>query len=448
MAQDIPLLRPYSIQLIRMSSIDSPVIIVGAGMAGLTCAVYLKQAGVDALLLDAADGVGGRVRTDSVDGFRLDRGFQILLTAYPEARRLLDYTALDLQLFRSGALIRDQVADAPARWMTLLNPYQEPFSVFQTLASPIGTLADKVRIFELMRRTQELPVDELFRQTPTTTLALLRETGFSDQMIERFFRPFFGGVFLEDALTTSSNFFEFCFRMFFSGDAAVPARGIGAIPDQLAGRLSPDQIRLRTLVRRIDGNRVVLDSGETLASAAVVLAVDAAQAEVLRGDSGQKRAVSTERLFNHTTCTYFAVTERPESIPSKKLLMLNAQRSSAVHNLAVMSDVAPDYAPAGTALISVSTQGLETVNEAALADRIRLELTDWFSPDVRTWRHLRTYHLPHALPAYNPPANGESAATGLQLTKSLYQCGDQTAYPSLNAAMQTGREVAEMILGR
>ena len=434
-----------------MSSVDSPVLIVGAGMAGLTCAVYLKQAGVDALLLDAADGVGGRVRTDSLDGFRLDRGFQILLTAYPEARRLLDYTALDLQLFRSGALIRDQVPNAAARWMTLLNPFQEPFSVFQTLASPIGTLADKVRIFGLMRRTQELPVDELFRQTPTTTLALLREMGFSDRMIERFFRPFFGGVFLENALTTSSNFFEFCFRMFFSGDAAVPARGIGAIPDQLAGRLSPEQIRLRTLVRRIDGNRVMLGSGETLTGGVVVLAVDATQADMLRGDSGQKKTVSTERSFNHTTCTYFATAERPESIPPKKLLMLNAQRSSAVHNLAVMSDVAPDYAPAGqagrgTALISVSTQGLETVNEAALAERIQLELTDWFGADVRTWRHLRTYHLPHALPAYNPPPTGNPTAQSLQLTESLYQCGDQTAYPSLNAAMQTGREVAEMIL--
>ena len=428
-----------------MSSVDSPVIIVGAGMAGLTCAVYLKQAGVDALLLDAADGVGGRVRTDVVEGFRLDRGFQILLTAYPEARQLLDYTALDLRLFRSGALIRDQIANASARWMTLLNPFQEPLSVFQTLASPIGTLGDKVRIFELMRRTQELSVSELFRQRPTTTLALLYEIGFSDRMIERFFRPFFGGVFLEDALTTSSNFFEFCFRMFFSGDAAVPARGIGAIPEQLASRLSPEQIRLRTLVRQINGNTVVLDSGETLTGGAVVLAVDAAQAVVLSGASAPGG-----RLFNHTTCTYFSATTSPGlgKIRAKKLLMLNSNRSSAVHNLAVMSDVAPTYAPDGRTLISVSTQGLETVNEAALTERIQRELRDWFGADARTWRHLRTYHLPHALPAYNPAPDGVDAAKSLKLTESLYQCGDQTAYPSLNAAMQTGREVAEMVLSR
>lgn len=428
-----------------MSSVDSSVLIIGAGMAGLTCAVYLKQAGVDALLLDAADGVGGRVRTDVVEGFRLDRGFQILLTAYPEARRLLHYDALDLRRFRSGALIREPASDAPTRWMTLLNPLQEPFSVFQTLASPVGTLGDKLRILSLMRRTQALPVEELFRQTPTTTLALLHEMGFSDRMIDQFFRPFFGGIFLEDALTTSSNFFEFCFRMFVEGDVAVPARGIGDIPAQLASRLSPGQIRLKTLVRRIDGNRVVLDSGETLTSRAVVLAVDAAQAVVLSGESGSATTPPGGRSFNHTTCTYFAAPKSPESIPAKKLLMLNPHRRSAVHNLAVMSDVASGYAPAGTALISVSTQGLETVNEVALTERIRLELGNWFGADVRTWRHLRTYHLPHALPSYNPTPNANGARL-LKLTESRYQCGDQTAYPSLNAAMQTGREVAEMIL--
>ncbi|GAB3219773.1 NAD(P)/FAD-dependent oxidoreductase [Spirosoma arcticum] len=416
-------------------------------MAGLTCAVYLKQAGVDALVLDAADGVGGRVRTDVVDGFRLDRGFQILLTAYPEARRLLNYDALDLQLFRSGALVRNP-APASSPWMTLLNPLQEPLSVFRTLASPVGTLGDKLRILALVRRTLALPVDELFRQTPTTTLSLLHEIGFSDRMINGFFRPFFGGVFLENALTTSSNFFEFCFRMFVAGDAAVPVRGIGAIPEQLAGRLSAGQIRLKTLVRRIDGNTVVLDSGETLISSTLVLAVDATQAATLSGASGRAGATPHERSFNRTTCTYFAAPQSPGAIPKKKLLMLNPNRGSAVHNLAVMSDVAPDYAPAGATLISVSTQGLETVNEAALTERIQRELTDWLGAEVRTWRHLRTYHLPHALPAYNPPTDGSVALQPLKLTESLYQCGDQTAYPSLNAAMQTGREVAEMILRR
>lgn len=419
-------------------SADSPVIIVGAGIAGLTCAVYLKQAGIHSLLLEASDGVGGRVRTDRVDGFRLDRGFQILLTAYPEAQRLLNYSALDLKPFRSGALIRDQ-----ASWITLQNPLQEPLSIFQTLASPVGTIGDKLRIAELMRRTQSLTFGELFRQTPTTTLAFLQEFGFSEQLIDRFFRPFFGGVFLEDSLTTSSNFFEFCFRMFFSGEGAVPAKGIVAIADQLANHLNPDQIRLNSPVEQISGNTVRLATGETLQAGTVVLAVDAAQAARLLGES-----IPTEQSFNQTTCTYFSadpsqLTISPEH---KKLLILNTNRSSVVHNIAIMSDVAPDYAPSDMVLISVSTQGPQPISETALAEQIKQELVSWFGQGVQAWRHLRTYSIPHALPAYAPEQAGDDALRkSLQLGPNRYQCGDQTTYPSLNAAMQTGREVAEMI---
>jgi phytoene dehydrogenase-like protein len=424
--------------VINSSGADSPVVIVGAGMAGLTCAVYLKEAGIDALLLEASDGIGGRVRTDLVDGFQLDRGFQILLTAYPEAQRLLNYSALNLKPFRSGALIRD--AD---QWMTLVNPAEEPTSVFKTLSSPVGTISDKIKLAELLRRTQSLPLDELFRQTPTTTLALLDELGFSDQIIERFFRPFFGGVFLEDALTTSSNFFEFCFQMFFIGGAAIPAQGMGAIPAQLASRLSPDQIRLQTSVKRVEGNTIYLENGETITGRAVVLAVDAAQSARLLG-----RTIPAETAFNHTTCTYFAASTspRPAASTDHKLLILNTHRSSAVHNMAIISDVAPDYAPTDSTLISVSTQGLEIVNEESLTSHIRQELTGWFGSDVQTWKHLRTYHIPQALPAYSPNEAGiEAIRKPLHLADNLYQCGDQTAYPSLNAAMQTGREVAELI---
>ena len=413
-----------------------PVVIVGAGMAGLACAVYLQQAGIEALVLEASDGIGGRVRTDFIAGFQLDRGFQVLLTAYPEARQLLNYEALDLKSFRSGALIRTETGG----WTSLMNPFQEPQSVFQTLGSSAGTLADKVRILELLRHTQELPIEELFRQRDSTTLAFLHDMGFSDRMITRFFAPFFGGVFLENPLNTSSNFFEFCFRMFYTGEVAVPANGIGAIPTQLAGRLKPGQVRLNSPVSRVSGGEVVLTSGAVIRAGAVVVAVDASAAARLLSVSSQTATQTAEvRRFNHTTCTYFAASESPDT---GKLLMLNPNRANAVHNVAVLTDVAPGYAPAGQVLVSVSTQGLELVNETALTGRIQKELTEWYGPQVQTWRHLKTYHLPEALPAYNAGAEVQP----LQLAGNLYQCGDQTSYPSLNAAIQTGRQVAEMLL--
>ncbi len=406
-----------------------PVVIIGAGIAGLTCAIYLQQAGIEALVLEATDGVGGRVGTDTVNGFQLDRGFQVLLTAYPEARQLLNYEALDLKHFRSGALIRTEVGG----WTSLMNPFQEPQSVFQTLRSSAGTLTDKIRILDLLRHTQELPIDELFRQEGSTTLAFLHEMGFSETMIDRFFAPFFGGVFLENPLNTSSNFFEFCFRMFYTGKVAVPSNGIGAIPAQLAGRLKPGQIRLNSPVSGITGAEVQLVSSEVIRAGAVVMAVDASSAARLRG-----QPTPALQRFNHTTCTYFAA---PTSPDTRKLLMLNPNRANAVHNVAVLTDVAPGYAPVGQTLISVSTQGLELVNETALTERIQKELADWYGPQVQLWRHLRTYHLPEALPAYNAGAVPQP----LRVAENLYQCGDQTSYPSLNAAMQTGRQVAEML---
>lgn len=416
---------------------SQPIVIVGAGIAGLTCAVYLQQSGHEVVLLDASDGVGGRVRTDVVDGFRLDRGFQILLTAYPETQRLLNYSALNLRSFRSGALIHDGTND----WMRLLNPLREPLSIFQTLSSPVGTLSDKLTIVSLLRQTQSLTLDELFQQPARTTLEHLRAEGFSEPMIERFFRPFFGGVFLEDELNTSSNFFDFCFRMFYTGDAAIPALGIGEIPAQLAARLPAKAIRLHTPVARIAPGQVRLASGETISASAVVLAVDAAQAARLLGDPEPPLDA-----FTHTTCTYFAMPteQRPSVKKGEKLLMLNTRRSAPVHNLAVLTDVAPDYAPAGQSLVSVSTQGLDTVDEIALTRRIRQELSEWFGASVNEWRHLRTYHLPQALPAFGPD---KPAHQPIRLAPGLYQCGDRTTYPSLNAAMESGRRVAEVFSG-
>ncbi len=417
-----------------------PILIVGAGMAGLTCANYLTRQSRAVLLLDAADAVGGRVRTDLVSGFRLDRGFQILLTAYPEARQLLNYSALDLKLFRSGARIHHDEAGNEDHWMRLLNPFQEPFSVVETLFSAIGTLPDKIRIVNLIRQVQGLSTHDMFDQPATTTLLYLREIGFSEQIIDRFFRPFFGGVFLEDDLNTSSNFFQFCFKNFFLGDAAIPALGIGEIPAQLAHALPETSLRLNTSVASVSGKTVTLTTGETLTGEAVVLAVDAASSARLLG-----RPAPTEEAFNHTTCTYFSApaSTRPDSLKADKLLMLNTKRSSAVHNLTVISDVAPAYAPTDQLLISVSTQGLTHVDEKALTAQIRTELTGWFGESVREWQRLRTDHIPQALPTYGPDAIHQP----LHLGNGLYQCGDQTAYPSLNAAMQTGRLVAEMVGG-
>ena len=419
---------------------NTPVIIVGAGMAGLACATWLHRAGRPVLLLEAADAVGGRVRTDiTPEGFRLDRGFQVLLTEYPEARRIFDYGALDLKAYKSGAVIR--LADG--RETTLQNPLQRPLAAFSALASPIGTLPDKLRILSLVRHVSKFTPDELLARPATDTLTFLRRYGWSEAMIDNFFRPFFGGVFLDRSLGTASNFFEFVFQQFVRGAAAVPALGMQQLPAQLAARLPAGTVRLNTPVARVEGRHVHLENGEVLAAAAVVLAVDgSAPARLLPGQALPEagRIAAARR----TTCTYFA-TPAGAAAPGRHdgLLRLNAAPNQLAHNVVFASETAPACAPAGRHLVSVSTHGPHGLPAAALTRQLREELLAWFGPQVLGWEHLKTYEIANALPEY---AAGQPPQLPLRLTDTLYRCGDWSAYPSLNAALATAREVAEQLV--
>jgi phytoene dehydrogenase-like protein len=422
-----------------MNPEQDPIIIIGAGIAGLACANWLHRAGRSVLVLEAADAVGGRVRTDvTPEGFRLDRGFQILLTDYPEARRMFDYGALDLQKYRSGAVIR--LADG--RETTLENPLQAPLSAFTALASPIGTLSDKLLIAKLALALQGPSPEALLAKPAETTLAYLRRYGWSEQIIDNFFRPFFGGVYLDRELTTASNFFEFVFQQFARGDAAVPALGMQQLPEQLAARLPTGTVRLNTPVAAVlDGGRTVrLASGETLAATTTVLATDGPTGAQLLGDSFLAPATLAARP---TTCTYFATAGAPPS-HGRQLLHLNAAPTALAHNVAFPAEVSAAVAPAGQGLVSVSTHGEHNLSDEALTERLRPELAAWFGPAAAQWRHLRTYRIERALPVYGP---GQPVQQPLRLTEALLRCGDWVAYPSLNAALGTGRQVAEMLLG-
>jgi phytoene dehydrogenase-like protein len=409
-------------------------------MSGLACATWLHRAGRPVLLLEAADGVGGRVRTDTTpDGFRLDRGFQILLNNYPEARRMFDYGALHLKAYRSGAVIRL----ANGQETTLENPLHAPLMAFAALASPIGTTKDKALIMKLVAQLAGRSPEQLLGRTrDTTTLAYLRESGWSEQIINSFFRPFFGGVYLDRKLSTASNFFEFVFQQFMQGAATVPALGIQQLPEQLAARLPAGTIRLHTPVAAVaeGGRRVHLASGATLAAAAVVLATDGPAAARLLGADLPAPTHPVARL---TTCTYFATAGAAPS-HGQRLLHLNARPGALAHNVAFPAEVSPAVAPPGQGLVSVSTHGEHGLSEAELTARLRTELADWFGPVAGMWRHLRTYRIEQALPVYGP---GQPVQQELRLGDTLFRCGDWVSYPSLNAALATGRQVAEMLIG-
>ena len=403
------------------------VIIIGAGIAGLTCAKYLKDRGIQTLILEASDGVGGRVKTDVHEGFLLDRGFQILLTAYPEAQKILDYKSLDLKAFKSGAVIRDVQNN---NFSVMANPFKEPSKIWTSLTSNVGTLFDKMRVLRLILETNNVQ-EEVFENKSIPTINYLRNYGFSDNMIEKFFKPFFGGVFLENELSTSANFFKYIFGKFYEGDTVIPAKGIEQIAKQIEKMLYIGTVKLHTKVVKIEGNSVFLENGDRLYGEKIVLATDGFQADILLGKSAN-------RDFNSTTCTYFSADNSPLK---EKMLVLNPNRASMVHNMCVPSDIAPYYAPPGKSLISVSTQGSALHDENELAKNIKRELTTWYGKEVQDWQYLKTYNIPQALPNFDKSIIDKT----LKINDILYQCGDTMAYPSLNAAMATGRKVAEMI---
>lgn len=408
-----------------------PVTIIGAGLAGLTCATHLHRANIPFRLIDAADAVGGRVRTDSTEGFTLDRGFQVLLTAYPECQALLDYDALDLQPFYDGALVRTH-----GHFHRIADPFRHPFDAPRTLFAPVGTLADKLRVARMRSALTAQSLDEIFSQPEQTTRQVLATRwGFSDLMIDRFFRPFFGGIFFDTELNASSRLFEFLFKMFAEGDTTVPAQGMQAIPIQLASQLPSSSIALNTQVTAVEDNQVRFDDGTSEPASAVVVATDAPTAHHLLGDD----AISTKQ--RSTTCLYYAAHESPLDDP---ILALNGDQDGLLNNVAVISDVAPSYAPDGETLISAVVVGSPNQDDNALERTVRRELIDWFGLPAGGWTHLRTYRIEHALPDQTPPFVRYDPSM-VRHHDGVYVCGDYLRTASINDAMGTGRMAAEAI---
>ncbi|MBS0657885.1 MAG: FAD-dependent oxidoreductase [Verrucomicrobia bacterium] len=415
----------------RLSSPPKRVLIVGAGLSGLACAVRLQEAGAQPLIAEASDGVGGRVRTDLVDGFRLDRGFQVFLDAYPEAGRLLDRPQLDLRPFKPGALVFRE-----GRLQRVMDVFREPRHLLASAMAPIGSLADKLRVAALKWRLGRSTLEEIAARPDLPTVDYLQRAGFSGAMIDVFFRAFYGGIFLERDLRTSSRMFEFTFKMFSEGSATLPALGMQEIPRQLANRLPPDAIRLGAPVTQVQPGKLVLADGESLAGDTVVVATDATTTARLLPGLGTR-----DPAWRAVTGVYFAA---PKSPLNEAIIALNGSGSGLLNNVCVLSDVAPAYAPPGQALISLSVLGLPAPE--GLEERVRAELESWFGAQVRSWRHLRTDRIERALPE-QPPVSGPPAP-GFREVGGILVCGDHVSTPSIEGAIVSGLRTAEAVLAR
>ncbi len=422
---------------------DMRIAIVGAGLGGLTAGRILHRAGCDVTVFEKSDGVGGRVRSDRVRGYTLDRGFQVLFTAYPAAKRQLDYAKLDSRCFDPGAIIA-----LAAERRELSDPLRTPSALPSAILSNVVSLEDKLRTALLSAELKNRSVNRIMDGDDATTEQYLLRRGFSGAFIERFARPFFGGVFLDRSLQTSAKAFQFNWKMFVSGDTVVPALGMGEISAQLGAELrAASCVRLDTPIRELSRNAsggvtgVRMESGELFAADAVVVATAAPDASRLTGVPMPQRSVGT-------TCLYFV---GPASVYDEKKIILHANPDPFVNNAVQIDNIAPEYAPPGGHLLSATVLGIPEGNDSALYERALQDLRRMWAGDRRALDALARltpcalYRIPYAQFAQPVGVYG-TLPDSVTATPGLYFAGEFTAASSLNAAIASGEACADAIL--
>jgi phytoene dehydrogenase-like protein len=413
-----------------MQSNTADVVIVGGGLAGLSCALHLQDNGVSYRILEASDRVGGRVKTDHIDGFLLDRGFQVLQTSYPVARQTLINYPLRLKRFPPGVVIhRDD------RFYTLADPRRCPKYFWETMTAPVGTLTDRLLMLKMAYKICSGSHESLFQGPESTAMAFLKASGFSEKMIRSFFVPFFGGVCLDPQIRASSRVLQYVFRMFATGDAALPENGMEEIPRQISRAIPPERLQTGVRADRVAEGRVVLENGREWRTRAVVLATEGPEVQRLLGRTHPIGSVSE-------TCLYFSTNQPPIKDP---FLVLNGDGKGPVNNVAFPSMVSPAYAPPGRHLVSVVVLGLPPGNEAGLESHVRAQLGEWFGPMVRRWRHLKTYLIRHALPQQLPPTSDPTVPQPA-VGPGIFVCGEYGSLAGIQWAMLSGSRAAEAVI--
>ena len=407
--------------------VEVDVVIVGGGLAGLSAARRLDRAGVEWLLVEASDRIGGRVATDVVDGWHFDRGFQVLNTAYPRVPALVDIDALDMRYFTSGVLVR-----RGGELHRLENPVREPLSAAQTLNAGVGTLSDRLKFAALATRCATLPPAKLLDAREVTAQEMLRKAGLSHRMIEEVLRPFLSGVFGDRSLETSSHVLAMVLRSFARGKIGVPSAGMAALPAAIAGPLPYPQLLIGARTLSVAPGVVVTEAGE-LHCRAVIVATDPSAASTLLPQ------LPPADMHGLTTF-YFGADRAPLSEPT---LILDGDRREIIANTVVVSNAAPEYAPTGKSLIAASVVGVSAPSSAS-ETVIRVELSRLYGVPTDDWDLLEVVNIPEALPAARVPQY--NLRKPVDLGDGLFVAGDHRDSPSIQGALAGGWRTAGAVL--
>lgn len=409
-----------------MNKQDYKIHVIGAGVSGLIAARVLEDNGYRPVIIEATDRVGGRVKTDVIDGYQLDHGFQVLLTAYPAAQKYLDFDSLDLQKFLPGASIfikgEQKIIGDPLRDLSLL---------FSTLFSGIGNFSDKLKILKLNKTLKNKSLTDIFSDKEQSTLSYLKSLGFSDEMIQHFFKPFFSGIFLESQLETSSRMFEFVYKMFGEGYAALPKSGIEAIPRQLVQSLKNTTFKFDTKVASIKEGEITLDDQTILKSHFTIVAAEASN--LIPNLKNQP----TEWKSCHTL--YFETESR---VIGKPLIGLLSENGALINNIFYHTSLDTNATPKKE-LLSVTVIDNQNLSNEMLIERVKIELKEQCGIDIS--KFIKLYNIPMALPKL-ANLQYEMNPSETCLSSGLYLAGDTQLNGSINAAMISGEKAAQGVI--
>lgn len=403
-------------------------VIVGAGVSGLIAAKELESYKFKTLVIDAAPQVGGRLKSDQLDGYLMDHGFQVLLSAYPMVKKHLDLKALKTKAFSPGAFLFNGKES-----ILVQDVNRNSLALIPMIFSAVGSISDKLKMAKLRKQVMAQSPAEIYDEKDQSTMAFLKDYGFSKRIIERFFQPFFGGIFLEFELETSSRQFLFIFKMFAEGDALLPEKGIEAVAQQLKSQLEKTEFRLNTKVKEIKQGKVILEDGDEIEAQQVIVATDPQELIPQLKDSLD---------WNQTLQLYFEGSKGPFS---KKLISLSYAKNALINNVACLSAVQGAYAKSGKQLYSISLKRDPGLSENELEEAVLKELYPLLGLKSKGWKLLRSFKVKKALPRIDQVVY-ERPFEESRLMEGIYLAGDFLLNPSLNGAMLSGELAAKALI--
>ena len=402
------------------------VAIIGAGLAGLACAIELQKNNINFQIFEASDGVGGRVRSDVIDGFILDRGFQLYNPSYPEGKRLLNYDALDLKPFIPGVAIRDN-----KRLRIVVDPFRAKGFRLNLLKDIPGNPLSYLGLLRYFLSYLVTSDAQIATTKDISASDSLIKSGVRGNLLEKLLRPFLKGVFLESELKTSRKFLDVVLKTFLRRIPSVPAQGMQVISDQLASKLPMEKISLNTKIIKIEGNKLQTENEEIIAKK-IVVATDPTTAISW---------LNLEEKIMHTVTTwYFKADQRvAELVKGKPILFVDASNNGPLANAVVLTNAASSYAPPGQVLVSASAI---SPHQNADLESVKKHLSVIFGLDTNSWQLIKQYQIKEALASMYPPF---SLINSNQISEDLFVAGDHRATSSIQGALLSGTNAATLV---